>query len=75
MIGDELGRLRNPVLRRQMFTTPTDRQMMARGMPSGIMNSGPEIANAAMRPNPFIQHLPSGLAVLYIRCSTRLILS
>jgi hypothetical protein len=55
VIGDELGRLRNPVLRRRMFTTPTDRQMMARGMPSGIMNSGPEIANAAMRPNPFIQ--------------------
>jgi hypothetical protein len=57
VIGDELGRLRNPVLRRRMFTTPTDRQMMARGMPSGIMNSGPEIANAAMRPNPFIRRV------------------
>ena len=55
MIGDELGRLRNNVLRRRMFTTPTDRQIMARGMPTGIMNSGPEIASAAMRPNPFIQ--------------------
>jgi len=55
VIGDELGRLRNPVLRRRMFTTPTDRQMMARGMSSGILNSGPEIANAAVNANPFIQ--------------------
>jgi len=54
VIGDELGRLRNPVLRRRMFTTPTDRQMMARGMPSGILNSGSEIANAATRPSPLL---------------------
>jgi len=45
VIGDELGRLRNPVLNRRMFTTPQQRAAMARG-PVGINASGPELIKA-----------------------------
>lgn len=54
MIGDELGRLRNPVLNRRMFTTPQQRAAMARG-PVGINASGPELIRATSTTgNPFI---------------------
>ena len=54
MIGDELGRLRNPVLRRRMFTTPQQRAGLARG-PVGINASGPELIKATSTTgNPFI---------------------
>ena len=45
MIGDELGRLRNPVLRRRMFTTPAQKAAMARGA-FGVNASGPELIKA-----------------------------
>ena len=45
MIGNELGRLRNNVLRRRMFTTPQQRAALARG-PVGINASGPELIRA-----------------------------
>lgn len=54
MIGDELARLRNPVLRRRMFTTPQQRAGLARG-PVGINASGPELIKATSTTgNPFI---------------------
>lgn len=54
MIRDELGRLRNPVLNRRMFTTPQQRAAMARG-PVGINASGPELIRATSTTgNPFI---------------------
>ena len=56
MIGNELGRLRNNVLRRRMFTTPQQRAALARG-PVGINASGPELIKATStqsRNNPFI---------------------
>ena len=54
MIRDELGRLRNPVLRRRMFTTPQQRAGLARG-PVGINASGPELIKATSTTgNPFI---------------------
>ena len=57
MIGNELGRLRNNVLRRRMFTTPQQRAALARG-PVGINASGPELIKATStqsRNNPFIE--------------------
>ena len=54
VIGDELGRLRNPVLNRRMFTTPQQRAAMARG-PVGINASGPALIRATSTTgNPFI---------------------
>ena len=54
MIGNELGRLRNNVLRRRMFTTPQQRAALARG-PVGINASGPELMRATSTTgNPFI---------------------
>ena len=54
VIGDELGRLRNPVLNRRMFTTPQQRAAMARG-PVGINASGPALIRAtSTTENPFI---------------------
>jgi hypothetical protein len=54
VIRDELGRLRNPVLNRRMFTTPQQRAAMARG-PVGINASGPELIKATSTTgNPFI---------------------
>jgi len=46
VIGNELGRLRNNVLNRRMFTTPQQRAALARG-PVGINASGPELIRAA----------------------------
>ena len=45
MIGNELGRLRNNVLRRRMFTTPQQRAALSRS-PVGINASGPELIKA-----------------------------